>query len=78
MVVIVAHLVFKSLGWVAEWSKAAVLKTAVGESPPGVRILSHPLARSTYIMDGNGKKAGWANGSPNGCGQPANASCAPS
>jgi hypothetical protein len=30
-------------GWVAEWSKAAVLKTAVGVSPPQVRILSHPL-----------------------------------
>ena len=31
-------------GWVAEWSKAAVLKTAVGESPPGVRISPHPLS----------------------------------
>jgi hypothetical protein len=29
---------------VAEWSKAAVLKTAVGVSPPQVRILSHPLS----------------------------------
>ena len=27
----------------AEWSKAAVLKTAVGASPPGVRIPPHPL-----------------------------------
>ncbi len=27
----------------AEWSKAAVLKTAVGESPPGVRIPPHPF-----------------------------------
>jgi len=30
-------------GWVPEWSKGAVLKTAVGESPPGVRIPPHPL-----------------------------------
>lgn len=30
-------------GWVAEWSKAAVLKTAVGASLPGVRIPPHPL-----------------------------------
>ena len=30
-------------GWVAEWSKAAVLKTAEGANPPQVRILSHPL-----------------------------------
>ncbi len=33
-------------GWVAEWSKAAVLKTAVGESLPGVRIPPHPLFAS--------------------------------
>ena len=33
----------KAFGWVAEWSKAAVLKTAVGESPPGVQISPHPL-----------------------------------
>ena len=30
-------------GWVAEWSKAAVLKTAVRETVPGVRIPPHPL-----------------------------------
>ncbi len=30
-------------GWVAEWTKAAVLKTAVRESVPGVRIPPHPL-----------------------------------
>jgi hypothetical protein len=29
---------------VAEWSKAAVLKTAVRETVPGVRIPPHPLA----------------------------------
>src|SRR5579864_1699319 len=29
-------------GWVAEWFKAAVLKTAVGASPPWVRIPPHP------------------------------------
>ena len=33
-----------AIGWVAEWSKAAVLKTAVRESVPGVRIPPHPLA----------------------------------
>src|SRR5689334_2886432 len=33
----------QAFGWVAEWSKAAVLKTAVGESLPGVRIPPHPL-----------------------------------
>ena len=31
-----------ALGGVAEWSKAAVLKTAVDASPPGVRISSPP------------------------------------
>ena len=29
-------------GWVAEWFKAAVLKTAVRETVPGVRIPPHP------------------------------------
>jgi hypothetical protein len=33
------------LGGVAEWSKAAVLKTAVGLRPPGVRISSPPQYR---------------------------------
>jgi hypothetical protein len=32
----------QTTGWVAEWSKAAVLKTAEGASPPGVRIPPHP------------------------------------
>ncbi len=32
-------------GWVAEWFKAAVLKTAVLVRVPGVRIPPHPLAR---------------------------------
>jgi hypothetical protein len=31
-------------GWVAEWFKAPVLKTGVGESPPWVRIPPHPLS----------------------------------
>lgn len=31
-----------SFGWVAERSNAAVLKTVVGASPPGVRIPPHP------------------------------------
>ena len=31
-----------TIGWVAEWSNAAVLKTAVGVSLPGVRIPPHP------------------------------------
>ena len=30
-------------GWVAEWTKAAVLKTAVRETVPGVRIPPHPF-----------------------------------
>ena len=30
-------------GWVAEWTKAAVLKTAVRVTVPGVRIPPHPL-----------------------------------
>ena len=29
-------------GWVAEWTKAAVLKTAVRVTVPGVRIPPHP------------------------------------
>ena len=29
-------------GWVAERSNAAVLKTVVGATPPGVRIPHHP------------------------------------
>ena len=33
----------RRFGWVAEWSKATVLKTVVGESPPGVRIPPHPF-----------------------------------
>ncbi len=32
-------------GWVAEWSKAAVLKTAVRETVPGVRIPPHPFSQ---------------------------------
>ena len=38
------------VGWVAEWSKAAVLKTAVGESPPGVRIPPHPLSQLARMV----------------------------
>ena len=30
-------------GWVAEWTKAAVLKTALRESVAGVRIPPHPF-----------------------------------
>ena len=33
---------FSRVGWVAEWFKAPVLKTGVGESPPWVRIPPHP------------------------------------
>ena len=57
---------------------AAILKTAVGESPPGVRIPPHPLSRSTYITSENGEKAVGTSCSPNGRGKLANASCAPS
>ena len=35
---------FYGVGWVAEWTKAAVLKTAVRETAPGVRIPPHPLS----------------------------------
>ena len=35
-------------GWVAEWSKAAVLKTAVRVTVPGVRIPPHPLAAPRF------------------------------
>ena len=38
------HRGFRQSGWVAEWSKAAVLKTAVWETAPGVRIPPHPLS----------------------------------
>jgi hypothetical protein len=41
----------KRAGWVAEWFKAAVLKTAVGASSPWVRIPPHPpnaAARATF------------------------------
>ncbi len=31
-----------SFGWLAERSNAAVLKTVVGATPPGVRIPHHP------------------------------------
>lgn len=37
----------------AEWSKAAVLKTAVGVSPPGVRIPPHPLSRTVQQVNYN-------------------------
>ena len=37
------RLTFLPDGWMAEWSKAAVLKTAVRVSVPGVRIPLHPL-----------------------------------
>ncbi len=33
------------LGWVAEWTMAAVLKTAVGATLPGVRIPPHPFSQ---------------------------------
>ena len=38
-------------GWVAEWFKAAVLKTAVGLRSPWVRIPPHPpiLRRPTSL-----------------------------
>ena len=39
------------VGWVAEWSKAAVLKTAEGASPPQVRILSHPLQNTVVLVE---------------------------
>src|SRR5919206_178390 len=37
-------------GWVAEWFKAAVLKTAVGASPPWVRIPPHPPATPLWFV----------------------------
>ncbi len=44
-------------GWVAEWSKAAVLKTAECESAPGVRIPSHPLYFSPSLIMGKAAHA---------------------
>jgi hypothetical protein len=44
-------------GWVAEWSKAAVLKTAVRATVPGVRIPPHPLARTRSVPHRPGPKA---------------------
>ena len=38
-----APLRFCIAGWVAEWTKALVLKTSVGETLPWVRIPPHPL-----------------------------------
>ena len=37
-----------SCGWVAEWFKAAVLKTAVGSCLPWVRISPHPPSAFAY------------------------------
>src|SRR4051794_28196812 len=37
-------------GWVAEWFKAAVLKTAVGASPPWVRIPPHPPSLTEFEL----------------------------
>ena len=39
------------LGEVAEWSKAAVLKTAVGVTPPGVRIPSSPQSFNANVSE---------------------------
>ena len=39
------------IGWVAEWFKAPVLKTGVGESPPWVRIPPHPLTAAAFSWD---------------------------
>jgi hypothetical protein len=38
-------------GGVAEWSKAAVLKTAVPATVPGVRIPSPPLETQLGVQD---------------------------
>ena len=37
------------VGWVAEWSKAAVLKTAVPVRVPGVRIPPHPFGAFALV-----------------------------
>jgi hypothetical protein len=49
-------------GWVAEWSKAAVLKTAVGASPPGVRIPPHPLCQKGALARGQRPEVGRGEG----------------
>src|SRR6185437_858742 len=45
-----AALYLAAEGWVAERFKAAVLKTAVGESPPWVRIPPHPPSSAFYLF----------------------------
>ncbi len=37
-------------GWVAEWSKAAVLKTVGRLRVPGVRIPPHPPSDERFIL----------------------------
>ena len=39
-----------SFGWLAERSNAAVLKTVVGATPPGVRIPHHPPQKSNALL----------------------------
>jgi hypothetical protein len=45
-----------AIGRVAEWFKAAVLKTAVGATPPRVRISPLPPKSNTYRRT---KQSGW-------------------
>src|SRR3712207_5447541 len=43
-------------GWVAEWFKAAVLKTAVGVTLPWVRIPPHPPIGSAHRVREGGRR----------------------
>jgi hypothetical protein len=49
---------------VAEWSKAAVLKTAVPATVPGVRIPSPPLARRRTLPNGRALSPALARAAP--------------
>src|ERR1044071_5519099 len=49
------------LGWVAEWFKAAVLKTAVGASSPWVRIPPLPPPRAGKRLITNPSQGGTVN-----------------
>src|SRR4051812_32944919 len=54
---------YRSVGGVAEGFKAAVLKTAEGESPPGVRIPSPPPRASALRRQERGHPVGrYGNG----------------
>ena len=50
-------MILQRAGWVAEWSIAAVLKTAVRASVPWVRIPPHPPVSLRVPLSGNAGSA---------------------